>query len=567
MAGPSPKQRFHYLGVLEALHKRCGANRENLRGADVQNFAKLQGASFANALNKLRFRIISKVSGKPKILLKLGADNSRRLEQKLLNEIEEATVGRRRDRGIHPQPWPPLLTVQQVTERFVALALGLHAQDRISGTKVVGLAGAIAASARQTLAPAFAWAFLMETARLDEEDRRLALKSLRSQLAGRPGGEEDPRAGLPELARVLTLAKAWHEVLSADLGLGAKLAREAFGEAIVQLLESDHVADCQATVLARLLPTFGWGDAGSARALAIEQARKFGGLTARRDTRVNLLEAAHSSHVRPFRSDLERQVDVDQLKPIQGGKVGDALRFAGEAFWLSRECFRKTAGAGFTIGLHAKRPDGEVRSKVDDHRRLDRLSTLCLERLQLALGEYGLSELERVTLLRFRAGFSTNPRYWRSAEVVGAATEAVKAYKKHGDANPALAAHFEARLAWMESADKEGDPGGALDRVIDGYAEALSQAGTDFMGLDAEAPVHFFPELVHLMELRTRKGSNKTKDVLETVDFILSRNFGVYMDMEAERAAIVGGMSQAACHRVANKVAGMPTTKAGIGHG
>jgi len=116
-------------------------------------------------------------------------------------------------------------------------------------------------------------------------------------------------------------------------------------------------------------------------------------------------------------------------------------------------------------------------------------------------------------------------------------------------ANPALVEHFRARLAWMEAVDAAGKVGKGLDGIITGYARCLSKAGDDFSKLDAEAPVHLFPELLHLLQLSPKSDATRQRELLGIVDFILSRNFGVYMDIDTERQAIEGGIRQAGCAR------------------
>ena len=61
--------------------------------------------------------------------------------------------------------------------------------------------------------------------------------------------------------------------------------------------------------------------------------------------------------------------------------------------------------------------------------------------------------------------------------------------------------------------------------------------------VDAEAPIHLFPEVFVLLTYEL-KDDVKVKDALEDVDLILKSNFGVYMDIDVEQAAILGGLKQ-----------------------
>lgn len=556
MAGPSPQQRFHYLGVLEALHKRCALTRRKGKGTQLAGsiFQRVRFASPPSALVALKIRVFKDGCAQTKNLLKLSVDKARALEAQLLRDIDAATGTASGDKGIRSRPWPPRLSNQEITERFVALALGLHAEGRMSGDPVKSLRNAIQGAAKMVVAPALAWALQMEVSELHEDSQPKTLGALRDSLPSRLQGFGATQGKGPEsygdLPRLLHLATAWHQVLAEDLKLGQTAAVECLGQEIVDNLSHGGSANNRAVIFPKLHRIFGWGEAGSARALAIEHCRKSGALTAKLDTRLTLLEAANSQHVRPFRELLDHKPDLAQLKSkVNEPNRADAIQLAGEAFWLSRACFRRTAGAAFQVAFRGPRDRGElyVLAKTDDAAHLDACATLAYERLTLALGADGLDAVEKATVLRFRAGLATNPRYWRSTEVIEKAADAVKAYADSKLANPALVEHFRARLAWMEAVDTDGELGKELNRVTTGYALCLSKAGADFSKLDAEAPVHLFPELLHLLQLDPKSDAARQRDLLEIVDFILSRNFGVYMDIETERKAIEGGLRQAGC--------------------
>lgn len=554
MAGSSTRQRFHYLGVLEALHKRSTDAHRGGKGKKIEGevFRRLRDASPLNALVELRFRVLKDGPRQAEKLLEISFQKARELEEVLLRDIEAVSGSSTGDKGTRPRPWPPRLSNQEITERFVALALGLHAEGRMSEDPDKSLSHAIQAAAKTVVAPALAWAFQMEVSELHDDSQTKALsalcESLPSRLQGLGAAKKDGPESYGELPRLILLARAWHQVLAEDLELGQGPTTDCLGKEVVANLSHGGSANNRAAIFAKLHRVFGWGEAGTARALAIEHCRKAGALTAKVDTRLTLLEAANSKHVRPFRELLDHKPDIERLAcKVIDPRRADAIQLAGEAFWLSRACFRKTAGMKYTATRHALAKF--VSCDHPDSRHLDALSTLAFERLTLALKGDALDASEKATVLRFRAGLATNPRYWRSTEVIDKAADAVRDYAACPRANPALAEHFKARLAWMEAADESGNVGKKLDGIISGYALCLSKAGNDFSRLDAEAPVHLFPELLYLLQLSPKSDATRQRELLAVVDFILSRNFGVYMDIDTERRAIKGGIQQAACAR------------------
>jgi hypothetical protein len=95
------------------------------------------------------------------------------------------------------------------------------------------------------------------------------------------------------------------------------------------------------------------------------------------------------------------------------------------------------------------------------------------------------------------------------------------------------------------STDKERDE--LLIDALDCYHRCLDEAGDDFRNLDPEAPIHLFPEIAVLVGSVANK---KPQNTLAAIDFILSRNFSIYMDIDSERDSIVAGFKQAAAQPV-----------------
>jgi hypothetical protein len=439
----------------------------------------------------------------------------------------------------------------QMTERFVALALGLHAENRMSEKPAESLRASALQSAERTLAPAIAWSILSVFAERHELTHSPLLRQLRAELGSILQGVKADGLikSTAELTPHIELAKAWHRVLAEDLRLGQAAVADSFEKTVLALLASDSLADNRARVFLELQRYFGWGEAGSARAMAVEMSRRGGRRTARVDTRLQLLEAAHSDSLRPFRLALEgsaeKALEIEANLKVPTAETPAIL--AGQAFWLSRFCFRKTAGLQY-FRMQAGPHKGQYRCSLGENeaRLLDRVSMETMRRLSQAALLDGLSDEQLSILLRFRAGFATNPRYWRSPEVIAESGQAVADYAAHKQRNPSLTSHFQARLLWQKSVDSEGKPRNDLKSVIALFEDTLAKSGPDLSGLDAEAPVHFFPELIHI--LGQSNETSQAREALKAVDYILSRNFGVYMDIGVETEAIEGGLIQASVH-------------------
>ena len=107
---------------------------------------------------------------------------------------------------------------------------------------------------------------------------------------------------------------------------------------------------------------------------------------------------------------------------------------------------------------------------------------------------------------------------------------------------PSLVHQFNARLAWhraVTEGKKEYDV--MIEQALNHYHRCFDAAGVNLHDLDPEAPLHLFPEVAVLVEEHAAK---RISNLLETVDFILSRNFSIYMDIESEKASILAGLKQ-----------------------
>ena len=90
-------------------------------------------------------------------------------------------------------------------------------------------------------------------------------------------------------------------------------------------------------------------------------------------------------------------------------------------------------------------------------------------------------------------------------------------------------------------------PGDAQRDVQEGHigthgrAAALRRCAAH--GFDAEAPIHFFPELIVLLQ-QARKRKTREESTLRAADFITQRNYGIYFDIETEERMIAAGLKE-----------------------
>jgi hypothetical protein len=146
----------------------------------------------------------------------------------------------------------------------------------------------------------------------------------------------------------------------------------------------------------------------------------------------------------------------------------------------------------------------------------------------------------QLTCVRYAAGFATNPRYVRSGAVLDNQERLVDLYEKIPGARRSLTQLFRGRIAWHDwKAGRAESPQAALNH----YAAALKEHAHQEHGFDAEAPIHFFPELVVLLD-QARKRKTREVSTLRAVDFITQRNYGIYFDIETEEQMITAGLKE-----------------------
>jgi hypothetical protein len=244
--------------------------------------------------------------------------------------------------------------------------------------------------------------------------------------------------------------------------------------------------------------------------------------------RLQLFAAATNPDLSPFRSLTERNLPranaktfaAEDPKPAQPREAG--IEACGAAFWLARACF------GRHVGDQTLNPAADKAS--------ERVLLLLLRAAALLKDEPAL----RLTCVRYAAGFATNPRYVRSSLVLDLQKRLVDLYAAHTEHRSSLVDLFKGRIAWQYwRAGLLKSPKLALHH----YAAALRDHRLDHHGFDAEAPVHFFPELIVLLR-QSAKRMTREKHTLAAVDFITQRNYGIYFDVERETKMIDAGFKE-----------------------
>ena len=507
-------QDFHYMSVLRQLEIEAGVLRGGRRrSADRQGVNRMVGLFDAA---KRRLALV-KVSRGEKISLNLKF--SRVSQQKVEHEVV-ANLRRLTEEPEAIGEWPPRLPVGRIVERFTGTAIGLHSENPRGD-----FAASLATAFEKAVLPALAWGLMIRLYELPEDLRAATQAKLVERLA------DEAAAGIAEVAlggeayrkvsvAYLRMTEAWFRLTAEGklcalpeavrTGLRRKLAdrfRRPLGELDTQLWQE-------------LGALYAISTAGSERARAIALA---GGDAAFMRERLALFDAARRDENQDFRLLTEQRPDeavkrafaCEQENPPDRIKAG--LEAGAAAFWLARACF----------GKHG-RPHADAAS-ARTLLLLLRAAVMLRERPELAS-----------TCLRYAAGFATNPRYTRSGLVIDFQTRLVKLYGRDPLARKALVEQFQGRIAWQcwQAGDQAAKP-----RALDHYMRALALHDKGDQGLDAEGPIHFFPELVVLLGQDAEQGKRAEPD-LRTVDFITQRNYGIYFDIEKEERRINAGLAE-----------------------
>ena len=520
---------FHYLTILRELEKETTRLDKRSRSSE-RGKAHRTSRVFRNLFGELS----DKLAGDD-ITLKLRTSSEKLLETEMASAdlIRELTEGRPRLERIAAGDWPPVVPAPRMVERFTALTIGLHSEDPSQP-----LSAHAAQAFKSAVLPALAWGLVSSLYELPEDLRAEAQAELARLYAG-PRQAHRAELILNDEERVsflyLRMVEAWFSLLD---------SAHPWGVAKAQLEEARRMLAGWLRKPLTELDTMLWESlgehytsqlAGAQRARVVSQA---GGHTAGFIRhRLQLFTAAADPKLRKFRLQTETmlakstatQFAAESLTPA---KPEDAAHEAcGAAFWLARACFGKHIG--------------------DQTRNIP--ADLASERVLLLLLRAAVHLKHdaplQLTCVRYAAGFATNPRYVRSGAVLDNQARLIDLYAKMPGARRSLTNLFRGRLAWQEWKTQRK---ASLEGAIGYYAAALKEYAHPEHGFDAEAPVHFFPELIVLLN-QAQKRKIREESTLRAVDFITQRNYGIYFDIETEERMLEAGLKEFAGFRESTK--------------
>lgn len=522
---PAAPQDFHYMTVLRELEKSVTAlHPKKPKVADSQ-LADLVGDLYGRIVQELTLKLANADS---RISLQLGAEQERQVEAetKIIKHIEQLTDDHYQTPELRRQTgnWPPLVPVARMVERFTALTIGFHAEHPKDD-----LAALVVSAFREAILPGLAWGLMVRLYAQEKSQRRPLQDALGQRL--RKADTNGDRI-LVEQVQVrldyLTLVDAWFHLL------GKKALGEVTPETIQELrvelavlIEKD-LGELDTELWERLGQQYLGSIDGSERAFVIARAQKHGVNTSvffRQ--RLSLFEAARQRGIQAFR----HQVETEPLKAVQRIFAAEIAKSAqteagaeacGGAFWLARA----------TFGRHQDKPR-LLREEASTK------AVLLLVRASVMFKHQAAESHQLITSLRYAAGFATNPRYVRSLTVLHFHEALVDLYAEHPLHRQALVELFRGRIAWQRwyATDSAAD----RKQAIRHYHEALKLRSAGRHGFDAEAPIHFFPELTVLLRQVDRRQEKELK-TLKAVDFITQRNYGIYFDIDDETKLIEGGL-------------------------
>ena len=507
-------QDFHYMSVLRQLEIEAGVLKGGRReSAERQGVNRLM-TIFGEAKQKLALVRVSQ-GEKISLNLKSSQDKQRAVEQAVIANLRSLTEG--------PEAigeWPPRIPIERIVERFTGTAIGLHSENPRAD-----FATSLATAFEKAVLPALAWGLMVRLYELPEELRLTSQPKLVERLGNESApGETELRLGDEGHRKIampyLRMVEAWFRLFADDklcalsAGARAKLRRALADRFRLPLGELD-------TLLWHELGALYVQPAnGSERARAIALA---GGESAFMRERLALYAAAMRPELQDFQLLTEHRPDeavrrnfaCEEENPPARLEAG--LEACGAAFWLARASF----------GQHG-------------HQHADAASARAL--LLLLRGAVMLRDRpdQAATCLRYAAGFATNPRYTRSGLVMDFQPKLVELYARNPLAREALVEQFRGRIAWQRWQAGEKT---AKATALDHYMKALGLHDRGASGLDAEGPLHFFPELVVLLSQDSGQGKRAEPD-LRTVDYITQRNYGIYFDIEKEERLINAGLRE-----------------------
>jgi hypothetical protein len=539
---------INYLNLLSALEQACRTGEDPILAGD-RGRLRDYGKSMVHFLLRA-FSLRASDMERLRKAVEMAADGTRDKERRLLRSILNSTQPRKGYSGVESahksqKRYPP----EEITGRLVATILGLHAENRHDPRVSDNVQACLDRAVEHVLVPALAWNLATDLLAHNQRHHAELLQNTRAALhtgwLGANAGKVDLAQGHVTLPSLLMI-KAWTKLLADEFGYTQEAIARLLVQPIAQTLEGTDIPTVRNRLELLVDKAYGWGEHGSERSLAIRLANQAGASAARIDKRLDLLKAAASAEAQEWNALLEKKPAEALAKvnrQVDDRSLG-TLQAAGKAFWLSRYCFRRTAEGKFLPATNGV----SVNTAYDTStcKTLDEASESFLGLMDLAYELPTTTPEQRLLLARFQAGFATNPRYWRSHKVLKAARGLVDRYKGLEGHLDGLVSHFEARLALHDWYVQNGHQAARLvpDKPLRLYRAIFESSPSFTHNLDAEAPVHLFPEIIILLTLGSDNAAMVAK-ALEDVDLILKCNFGVYMDIESEKAAILGGLSQA----------------------
>jgi hypothetical protein len=470
-----------------------------------------------------------------RIDFELGAEQGRqiKIEEQITTHIDKLTNATRREakpRRLAGE-WPPMIPLARLVEHFTALTIGLHAEapDQPFSRHVVG-------AFREAVLPGLAWGLMVRLYARPKATRpalqaAIALRLRRTDTSQYLQLASDEKVSLD----YLLLVDAWLDVLKTKpLGAIDENTLVTLRSDLADLIAMD-LGELDTVLWERLGSQYLAVSAGTERAMAVERAEKHSkGSSAFLRKRLALFEAAQEPALQPFRHLTENDMDRALQWPfvaltatahnIEAGKVA-----CGGAFWLARA----------TFGQHAERDHEGLPKDETAGEKASTLAVLLLVRAGLMFKHQAANSELLLTCLRYAAGFATNPRYVRSLSVLHHQERLVDLYEQHPDHRASLVKLFRGRIAWQQWGATGLKP--YRKEALQKYHAALQGHRVHDHGFDAEAPVHFFPELTCLLRATTSKSSKAAK-TLDAVDFITQRNYGIYFDIDRETENLEAGL-------------------------
>ena len=511
---------FHYLTILRELEKALSRLEQRKPTSDRRQTYRT-AAAFRTALPKLTAKGFGANIG---VALQASAEVMAKTEAASARVIRDLTEARPRLARLATGDWPPLVPAARMVERFTALTIGKHSEDPAGS-----LTEHAEESFRLAVLPALAWGLVAHLYELSENLRADAQAALARHFRGKPQphqvevrlSEDEERVPF----RYLRLIEGWFRVLETPSAW--QLAPEriaALRTELAKLLER-RLTDLDTHLWEVLGDHYTAQAAGSERARVVAQASEHSRHSAGflRD-RLQLFAAANTPALRKFRLLTERNLEravahafaAEQENPADPKAAGHEA--CGAAFWLARACFGHRTHVPSAAQVAASK----------------KVILLLLRAAALLKQEPDL----RMTCVRYAAGFATNPRYIRAGLVLELQERLVDLYAGMPDARRSLANLFRGRICWQRwQAGLADDP----HKAVEHYGAALREHRHAEHGFDAEAPVHFFPELQVLLQ-EVRKREKRERSTLEVVDFITQRNYGIYFDVVEEERMIQDGL-------------------------